>query len=411
MPRESEGLDHANTLIEYRGIRCGQRAQGKAPVKTPPRVRHTLKPKGSDYFDIDVPVMKAIAARLKLDPENWKKVKEVPIFLMSDLVSGEGGVLFSERALYSRRGRLCGSAMGAENAVQRIDISAYAKSKGKDIKQLKQFVEKPCTDECPVWGKDGEKTDCKWRMVVTMQLADDPIFPSPVYHRTTSRYTQRSLFTCLTHISAITGGILTGIPLWFRQTEIKVRDRDGKDRIIPVNTIEFKGTVAELRRLGLKQHQLRNAITEASAGKVVSAASLSFGNVDLGHGELIDDEADDVGDVAGPAGQVEVPKSSDDEAMETAVQLQSDVAKLGKKLGYTKARMDSLSTKHEGDLQGMLAELRAEDPDTDFNPSPGAPAREGVVVEDDVIEEEPPPAAAAAVPADDDDDDITDLFE
>lgn len=410
MPTESDGLIEGHTLIEYRGIRSGQRAAGKAPVKTPPRIRHTLKAKGSDYFDIDVPLMKSAAKRLGI--EDWKTIKELPIRFMSDELYGDNGVMFIERALYSARGRLCGSAMGAVNATQRVDIAAYARSKGKKIEPLNPFVEKECGPACPLWGQDGEKTDCRWRMILTMQLADDPVFPSPVYHRTTSRYSIRSVDTCLRHILSVTNGVLAGPLFWFRQSEIKVRDREGKDRIIPVSTIDYKGTVAELRAEGLRHLQMRNALVEASKGKFVDMGKdLGFMSRGLDDGEIIDDELEDVGDVAGPSGAVEEPRSVEDEAADRMIGVQSQIAALGKKLGYTSARMRALEKKHEGDLQSILEELRAEDPQTDFDPSPGTPADETADVANDTepetVDTEPEPVAAVAAG----DDDIDDLFD
>ena len=370
MPRELEGFDSPTTLIEYRGIRAGERtAESKAPIKMPLRVRMPVRNLETKKFDPDVSVMKQAARRLDIPDHDWEKVREIPVFVLSDEVMGDGGVVYVERALFSARGRLCSSAACEDKARCLIKIGEYAKN--KRIVELPQASEIDCTPECPLWvlPKDrGEKrSDCKWRAVVNVQLIDSPIFPSPARYRTTSSYSIRAMLTSLNFIKAATGGILAGIPLWMRQSHIDVRDAKGQTRRIPVVCFDFKGTLRELRAHALEERRSRHQLDQAANGDF-EAKVVSHFDTDLGGGEVIDEEPE-----ARPEDDAVVDSSR---PSEEDLRLRSDIARLAKSLDFTPARMRALEEKHQGDLEAILDELTHLSGGGEFNPTPGEPGQE-----------------------------------
>jgi len=351
MPSDLYGLDEINQLIEYRGIRGGEMGE-RHPIKTMPIVRMPLKNK-NNRFDVDEKIMLSAARREGHD--HWAgKVDKIPVYLFTDNILGDAGVVYIERALYSRRGRLCGSMGGIEAADRRVDVNAYAKN--KKIVELPKPIEVPCNEDCPMWGSPTEKTDCHWRAVVTVQLQDSPVYPSPTRYRTTSKYSIRALLTSLRFISSITGGVMTGIPLNLVQRKIEVFDADRKKRLIPVMFFEFPGTLQKLREFAVAELKSRETLKQAIGGEFSIDVNQTF--VDL------QENVEEEGDI--------------EEVEETGLaDLSSEIAKLGKQLGFTRARMQMLEEKHQGDLDAMLGELQMLSPD--FDPSAGEP-----VLDDDL---------------------------
>jgi hypothetical protein len=398
MPQDSEGLDAPNTLVEYRGIRGGERGE-KAPIKTPPRVRQPLRNLETKKFDIDEDVMKAAAKRLKV--KSWARdVDAIPVYLLSDKIVGDDGVVYLERALYTGRGRLCSSAAGVVKASQKVDVKAYADSKGKTktIKELKVAREVDCDTNCPLWGAPDKPTDCKWRAIVNVQLMDSAVFPSPTRHRTRSKYSIRAMVTSLRHISAITNGVLMGIPLLFRQVKIDVKDREGKTRRIPIMVFEFDGTIQQLRDHAAREVASRISLVHAADGVLVPKSdikrSLYDGGVDV-DGEVIEDVAEDKAeDIDEGAVEARVKEEDDD--------LSSEIAVLYKRMRFTPARQRMIEDKHGGDLAAVLEELRGQAPE-DFNPAPGEPGDDAEESETETPDDEEEGA--------DGDDDFDDLFD
>ena len=330
-------------LMEYRGIRGGEMG-GNAPIKTPPRVRMPSRNPQTKKFDIDERVMKAAARRLGLEEDSWAtSVKAIQVLLTTDQIVGDGGVVYVERAFYTGRGRQCSSALGGALANQLVDVKAYASSKALKLYDKPRDVE--CTPECPMWARPGEKSDCGWRAIVGMQLLDSPVFPSRSLHRTRSFYSIMSMIGSLNTIASFTGGVLSGIPLMFRQHLIDVRAADGQTRRIPIMSFDFDGPVTELRRLAVAELQSRGNLTLARQGKFLPDPPPPPSQEPMPE-ELSDVEEED---------EDEVPAAVDD-----VTKIQSDVALLAKRLGYTPARMRLLEQKHEGDLQAMLSDLQAE---------------------------------------------------
>lgn len=362
MPQDAEGLDTPNTLIEYRGIRGGERGD-KAPIKTPPRIRMPLRNLETKKFDIDEETMKAAASRLGV--KNWARdVDAIPVYLLSDKIVGDDGVVYLERALYTGRGRLCSSAAGMEKAMQKVDVKAYASK--KQIKELPVMREVECDSNCPLWGAPDKPTDCKWRAIVNVQLQDSPVFPSPTRHRTRSKYSIRAMVTSLQHISAITGGVLMGIPLLFRQVKIDVKDKDSKTRRIPIMVFEYPGTIQELRAEAAREIASRTTLSNASEGVTASTfvRSLYDGGAAV-DGEFIEDIAEDKAE------------DVDEQMVEKHIEqennnLISEIALLYKSMRFTPARQRMIEDKHGGDLTAVLEELRSQAP-AEFNPSPGEP--------------------------------------
>ena len=99
MPIELEGFENPHMLIEYRGIRAGEKGD-KAPIKTPLRVRMPNRNRDKK-FDPDIKVMQAAASRLEINLDEWHMVREVPVLLFGDKIIGEDGAIFIERALYT----------------------------------------------------------------------------------------------------------------------------------------------------------------------------------------------------------------------------------------------------------------------------------------------------------------------
>ena len=334
-------------LMEYRGIRGGEMG-GNAPVKTPPRVRMPSRNPATKKFDIDERVMKAAARRQGVDEDSWATgVKAIPVVLTTDQITGDGGVVYVERAFYTGRGRQCSSAMGSAMANQLVDVKAYGKNKSLKLYDKPRDVE--CTPECPMWSKPGEKSDCGWRAIVNVQLLDSPVFPSRSIHRTRSFYSIMSMIGSLNAIALYTGGVLSGIPLMFRQHLVDVRSADGQNRRIPIMSFDFDGPVTELRRLAIAELQARDGLSLARQGKFLPQLPPPPSPL-----AMMPEEMPEIAE----------PDEDDDAAseamMEDATKIQSDVALLAKRLGYTPARMRLLEQKHEGDLQAMLADLQVE---------------------------------------------------
>jgi hypothetical protein len=346
------GFDDPHYLIEFRGIRGGEMG-GSAPIKTPPRVRLPTRNPATKKFDVDEAVMKAAARHQGLSEANWtSEVKAIPVFVTTDKIQGDDGVIYLERAFYTGRGRMCSSAYGSQKANQVADVRAYAKNKSLKMHPQPQDVD--CNRECPMWAKNGEKSDCGWRAIVNMQLIHRPVFPSRSVHRTRSFYSIMSMISSLTAISRVTGGVLSGIPLMFRQHLIDIRQADGQNRRIPVMTFDFDGPLIELRRLAIEEMTMRRTLSEALAGNDVKAPAgrTVFTPMAMGDDLAVDGDDDASDDTAAAAAEESV------EVDATAVQ--SEVAALASKLGYTAARMRLLEQKHEGDLGAMLTELRTE---------------------------------------------------
>ncbi len=381
MPQDTEGLDSPNTLIEYRGIRGGERGD-KAPIKTPPRIRMPLRNLETKKFDIDEKTMKAAAERLGVGSKNWARdVDAIPVYLLSDKIVGDDGVVYIERALYTGRGRLCSSAAGAEKAMQKVDVKVYASKKA--IKELPVMREVDCNSDCPLWGAPDKPTDCKWRAIVNVQLQDSLVFPSPTRHRTRSKYSIRSMVTSLRHISAITGGVLMGIPLLFRQAKIDVKDKEGKTRRIPIMVFEYPGTIQELRADAAREVASRVSLERAADGVIVPPPKVErrlYDGNEVVDGEIVDEVAEDK---AEDVDEQTVEKHVEQENQD----LQSEIAVLYKKMRFTPARQRMLEEKHGGDLQLVLAELQSQAP-ADFNPAPGEPGDDSEETETEAVEEE-----------------------
>ena len=366
MPKELEGFAAPNTLIEHRGIRGGEKP-GKLPVKTPPRVRMPIKVRGEKTFAIDEMTMRDAAVQQGIEPTEWRnELKAIPVFLLSDIIRGDDGVIYMERALYTGRGRLCSSAADDEVAYQRIDVGAYAKN--KTIKELTKVREVKCTPDCPLWPRPGEKSDCRWRSITTCQLQFKPVFPSPVRHRTTSIYTMRAMITSLRFIHSVTGGVLTGLPLLFKQSQFDVKDAKGEFRRIPVMHFDFTGTLQDLRRHAIVELESRSRLKAAHGGEIGEINGINYADHGLPDGESIVDAAE-------YEPEAEVPSARED-----LIEISSQIALLYKRLDYTKARQEALENKHNGDLDEVLNELRSLAPD--FSPSPGEPGPEDDDIDD-----------------------------
>jgi hypothetical protein len=365
MPTELEGFESPSSLLEYRSIRAGERPEGGAPKKTPLRVRFPIKNLETHKYDPDVDVMKRAAERLGLPVDEYLSVREAPVMLYTDKVEGEDGVIYLERAWYAGHRRRCGSAAHMAKAECNVDIGEYTRN--KKVVWLQKSRPIDCTSKCPMWVKPEDrgtkKEECRWRVIVTVQLLDSPIYPSPTRYRVSGVNTIKTMITSLNHISSVTGGILAGIPLWLRQGWKDVHDAKGKFRRIPVVTFDFKGTIQELRDHAYQELLSRQRLIQAREGKwPTDLPAPKYIGQDLDIDE-IDADADD--DVA----PEEIEKQQ-------VIEVSSDIALLAKKLNFTRARMEALENKHHGDIDAVLAELKTLASGSKFNPAPGEPGAE-----------------------------------
>lgn len=370
MPKNNESLDIRVQLIEYRGIRGGERVEGqKQPIKTPLRVRRPLRNKDTHKFDIDVEIMRAACRRAKIDEDRWASdLSAVPVLLTTNNIVAESqnfGIVYVERALYTAGGRLCGCAMRDELASQEAAVADYARNKA--VNWYPESKKVACDETCPMCGRYDKPTDCKWRAIVTVQLADSPVFPSPTRYRTTSKYTIRAILTSLRFIAEVTGGVLTGIPLWLVQSYLDVKDAQDKFRRIPVVHFEFKGTLQELRHHAAIEIASRQTMLSGLVA-VEPLALLAAQDVDL----LEDDDSD----------EESVPKLIE-AGKQDLIALSSDVALLYKRLGFTPARRCLLEDEHKGDLEAILAELRRLANDQPVSGEPSEEASEETPAVDD----------------------------
>lgn len=370
MPVELEGLESPK-LIEYRKLKIGEKP-GKVPSKTPFRVLKPLRDWKAKRFPMDEMYMRQAAVQQNLQEPGkaWTKLQRLLVYAVSDMAMGDNGVVFVERALYTGRGRWCGSRAGEETARQKIDVGAYARD--KKIVELGKPQDVKCTSKCPLWGGAGKKSDCKWRCIANFQLVGQETFPGPARFRSTSLNTIRALVTSLNFVGHVTQGVLMGIPLWLTRSEIDTHDATGELRRIPVVHIEFTGTLQKLRGHAVREIESRNMLKDALGGRVREETKppsfigddqeIDYASVDLDAEPEDDDSSSDNGETA--SGDIET---------------QSRVALLYKKLEWPQQRQRMLEEKHEGDLNAVLGELQTLSPD--FNPSPGEPGNEVTEVE------------------------------
>jgi hypothetical protein len=344
---EISDIANKTYFIESRGIRGGEKGD-RAPTKTPPLVRMPVRNPATKKFDIDVEVMKRAAARQGIKPDDWRNVRAIPVVLMSDKVIGSDGVIFLERALFIGPSRSCHSEFGQAMSKRTVDVQAFAKS--KKILQLAEEATEECNKACPMWTKPGVKSECSWRAIVSVQLLDAQSYPSRAVHRTKSSYSIRAMISSLQAISNVTGGVLAGIPLLFRQHTIDVKAAvDGKIRRIPIMSFEFQGSVSELRRLAVEELRSREQMYAALSGQFPSVTLKAAVDAEPDEDGLVAAVDDDDSAVDG--------FEADDSGGE---ELSNRIQKMARTLGYTAARMRLLEQKHEGDMQQMLEDLKAE---------------------------------------------------
>lgn len=369
MPKNDfDGFTGSRFINEHRGIRCGEKG-ASSPSKTLPRVRMPTRNPSTKKFDVDEKTMSAAAERLGFDGREWPTVvKAIPVYLTTDKIVGDGGAIYIERALYTGANRRqCSSSLGTEHAQQKIDISAYAKSKSIKVLDTPKTVECSPT-ACPMWVAPGQKSDCGWRAIVSVQLQDSPVFPSRSVHRTKSYYSILSMVGSLNAIAEITGGIISGIPLMFRQHLIDVRSASGENRRIPIMSFEFDGSVQELRRLAIAEMVSRDSLSRGQSGNFSGFLPEIMADRQKSLMPHMDEEDEIVSDVVDDEDSSSDVATASTEDVTRARDLESEIATTARALGYTPARMRLLESKHMGDLQAMLADLRIESGAKDVTP-------------------------------------------
>lgn len=389
---EMNTIRESQVVSEHRKIKIGEKGSGeraapkkyKAPVVTLPR-----KSKGGEKFDVDESTMNSI----RLD----QGVKQSALNSMGKVVIGsEGGdilgvpvrlftdnideALYVYRAVYNSYGRaLCKSNLGDPKAKRWFSKEDPGEDKGKQMGKGKVFilnqpVEVDCSKKCPLWPKPGEKTECSWHSILTVQLEHSKVFPQPTRFRTSGWMVINHLRGSLNKIAAVTGGILANIPLLLVEVEIETRTASGEKRAHPVMEFTWRGgTLDGLRDLAVAELGSRQRLQAALEGKHVGDPSLApikpsqftAGGMStpaqLEDAAVAMDDPDDFVDledaelVSSSSGAIDKAQDSMDHE---ANALMAEVDALKKKTGVSERAFEAMVEKHSGVMDKVAAELR-----------------------------------------------------
>lgn len=378
MPVEEQAaIEDSRVVAEYRKIKIGDKSgTNGAPVRyKAPVVTAALKAKAGAKFEVDELVMSAIRRQQGLGAKD--DVKGIPVRLVTDDISES---LFVYRAIYNSFQRtLCKSVLGDDKAQRWFSAKDPGADKGRAMGGksrlfvLNQPVAVDCNRLCSSWGKNGEKTDCSWHAILTMQLEHDPVFPQPTRYRTSGWTVIQHLRGSLNKIAAVTGGILANIPLLLVETQIESKTAGGEKRTHPVMTFMWQGTLTELREAAIAELDSRRRLREAMAGAAVPfvvSGRLTAGAIDhmavAGDGEqgppADAGDSDDFVDFDAPGLEVveapSAPRTEPDSAAQKSLSaMETEIAELRKRTQTTDRALSALYDKHHGDVTAVRDEL------------------------------------------------------
>lgn len=392
MPLDVHHIMASSKTIEARKLKIGQTGSRSPDKLKGIAITHSLKPSGGKNFDKDYPIMQSVFEHYGNKGDVGTTLPRVPVRLFSDNINE---IVHVYRGWWARSGPRCLSGIGKEMAARYFDQKEFEKN--NNIVKVFPPVEYKCDDKCPMWGKDGEKTDCKWTAIVSMQLEHFPVFPSPTQFRTTGMQIIKSMVGSLNMIKEATGGILAGIPLEFCWHEVEGGTRDGKKRKYPVMTFEFSGTLQQLREQAILEMESRRRLKSAHKGVPVDAEikpqSMSGFTTDVMVASVSED--------ASESGEEDeyIPDDDDNEPAAPSVSQedelrQAKIKKLQSDLGMTDKAVDMMLDKHGGDFDSAIAEMKSMTPAGDF--APGEMSDEDFVPEEEEEEEEQESAEAQA---------------
>lgn len=392
---EADTIRNSQVVSEHRKIKIGEKGAGersapkryKAPVVSMPR-----KGKGGEKFDVDELTMNSIRleqglAQSAINPATGKVVagKEgadilgVPVRLFTDNIEE---AMFVYRAAYNSYGRaLCKSNLGDAKAKRWFSREDPGEANGKKVGKiyiLNQPTELDCNKKCPLWPKPGEKTECSWHLILTVQLEHSRVFPQPTRFRSSGWTVINHLRGSLNKIAAVTGGVLANIPLLLVEVEIESRTAAGEKRTHPVMEFTWRGgTIDALRELAVAELNSRLRLKAAKEGKHVGDPTLTAlkpneltagamstpaaleeaaGASDMGDPEDFVD-LDDAEVVASPTAKPDNGAGSEHVDIE-ADALLAEVEALKTKTGVSARAYDAMVDKHAGVMDRVRDELK-----------------------------------------------------
>jgi len=361
--KELDNIRNSTIVPEYRKVKIGEKKPNRPDKYKNPVVTFAVKPAAGSNFATDELNMSRIRAHLGLKPGT--PITGVPVRLLSDNVHE---ILYVYRSIYNKMRRaMCKSDLGHPKAKRWFTDKPVDDSKG--AKQGKYTIlyepyEVDCDEKCPYWGKNGEKTDCSWHAVLTMQLENDPVFPSPTRFRTSGWNTMMNLMGSLNKIASVTGGVLANIPLLLVEDEVDgFVKREGKHMKYPVMSFQFRGTIGELREAAIRELDSRRRLVSAMSGKDVGVIAIQPNQLTAGKitDALPDDDGIDQDEYLdmedGDSSEVEAPVKTAAEEMAAVEPMLKDIENLAAKLQMSERGLSALYDKHSGVAKLVLDEL------------------------------------------------------
>ncbi len=390
---EMDTIRNSQVVSEHRKIKIGEKGQGeraapkkyKAPVVTMPR-----KSKGGEKFDVDELTMNSIRMEQGLGQstvgttgkvvagKEGSDILGVPVRLFTDNIDE---AMFVYRAAYNSYGRaLCKSNLGEPKAKRWFSKEDPGEDKGKQMGKGKIFIlhqpiEVDCNKKCALWPKPGEKSECSWHCILTVQLEHNKVFPQPTRFRTSGWTVINHLRGSLNKIAAVTGGVLANLPLLLIEVEIETRTAGGEKRAHPVMEFTWRGgTLDGLRDMAIAELNSRHRLAAAREGKHVNDPTITAlkpnaftagamntpAQLDEAAGAMDMGDPDDFVDL--DDAEVAASPSANDAgaagANQEADALVAEVDGLKKKTGVSERAFEAMVDKHAGVMSKVAEELR-----------------------------------------------------
>jgi hypothetical protein len=408
MPVEGqEKILAAVSTLESRKIKIGKKGKRKFAdaFENGMKITFAERKHKSEDFKVDLQAMQACWEFYGNEGAAPKELQRIPVRLLSDNITDN---IYIYRGWWAASGPRCTSRLGDKMARRKIDTKAYEKN--KKIVVLDNPVSHPCDKSCPMWTDPGEKSDCGWSLILSVQIECLPVIPNLARFRSTSPQSRSNLVGSLNQIKDITGGILAGIPLdliWKKKTG---PDHTGKTRSYPVLGFEFRGTSQQLREHAIVELESRRRLAAAIGGEEVTS-SLPTAPASMpiipsgGYGDEVigEDEVDDefIPDDDGPS--TPEPKSKEEaEAEDLDRKIIGKISDRKRQLGMTDKALELLLDKHDGDYSAALEEMGDMVPESDFSPGQVSSDEDFIAEEEEEEQEDAIPQQGEAVSEDDD---------